>query len=104
MRLAQGEPCRAVRVPAKGLRQGNRLILFRRPGRMRLRKRSTRGRPRTTDMRVVADALPCIAETGCQWRHLPDNFPFFTTIQYYFHLWRDSGAHAVGGSGGAADE
>ena len=60
----------------------------------RLRKRSTRGRPRTTDMRVVADALPCIAETGCQWRHLPDSFPFFTTIQYYFYLWRDSGVQA----------
>ena len=44
----------------------------------RLLKRSKQGRPRTTDMRVVADALPCIAETGCQWRPLPKSFPFFT--------------------------
>ena len=45
-------------------------------------------------MRVVADALPCIAKTGCQWRHLPKDFPFFTTVQYYFCHWRDSGVHA----------
>ena len=31
-----------------------------------LRKRSRRGRPRTSDMRVVADALLSIAEAGCQ--------------------------------------
>ena len=59
-----------------------------------LQKRSRRGRPRTTDMRVVADALLYIAETGCQWRHLPKSFPFFTTVQYCFCLWRDSGVLA----------
>ena len=54
----------------------------------------TRGRPHTTEMRDVADALPCIAKTGCQRRHLPKGFPFFTTVQYCFCHWRDSGVYA----------
>jgi hypothetical protein len=33
------------------------------------------GRPRTTDLREVVNALLYIATTGCQWRMLPKNFP-----------------------------
>ena len=29
------------------------------------------GRPRTTDMRAVTDAILYIGSTGCQWRALP---------------------------------
>lgn len=32
------------------------------------------GRPRTTDLREVVDALLYIASTGCQWRQLPTDF------------------------------
>ena len=60
----------------------------------RLQKHSKPGRPCRTDIREVADALLYIAETGCQWRHIPKSFPFFTTVQYYSYLWRDSGARA----------
>ncbi|WP_342242267.1 IS5 family transposase [Inquilinus sp. OTU3971] len=49
------------------------------------------GRPRTTDLRAVVDALLYIAWTGCQWRALPDRFPPVSTVQGYFYTWRDSG-------------
>ena len=29
--------------------------------------------------------------TGCQWRALLNCFPPFTTVQYYFYSWRDTG-------------
>ena len=32
-----------------------------------------------------------IARTGCQWRMLPKDFPWFTTVQGYFYDWRDHG-------------
>jgi len=49
------------------------------------------GRPRTTKMRDVMDALLYIASSGCQWRMLPKCFPPFTTVQHYFYAWRDMG-------------
>ena len=48
-----------------------------------------RGRPRTADLRAVVDAIFYLAETGCQWRMLPKDFPPFTTVQGYFYAWRD---------------
>lgn len=50
-----------------------------------------RGRPRTTELRDVVNAIFYIAETGCQWRMLPKDFPPFTTVQSYFYQWRDDG-------------
>ena len=50
-----------------------------------------RGRPRTTDLRAVVNAIFYIAQTGCQWRMLPKDFPPFTTVQHYFYPWRNSG-------------
>jgi transposase len=52
---------------------------------------STRGRPRTTDLREVVDAIFYLAQSGCQWRLLPKDFPAFTTVQGYFYRWRDDG-------------
>ncbi|WP_111432154.1 IS5 family transposase [Rhodobacteraceae bacterium DSL-40] len=49
------------------------------------------GRPRTTDLREVMNALLYIASTGCQWRMLPKEFPPVSTVQGYFYDWRDSG-------------
>jgi transposase len=49
------------------------------------------GRPRTTDLREVMNALLYIAATGCQWRMLPKDFPPVSTVQGYFYDWRDSG-------------
>ncbi len=51
----------------------------------------TTGRPRTTELRAVVDALFYIAWTGCQWRALTERFPPVSTVQRYFYAWRDSG-------------
>ena len=49
-----------------------------------------RGRTRETDMRDVVNAIFYIAQTGCQWRLLPKDFPPATTVQRYFYAWRNS--------------
>ena len=61
------------------------------------------GRPRTTDLRDVFDAILYIATTGCQWRsplssdqwrkmaRLPNDFPPVSTVRRYFYDWRGSG-------------
>jgi putative transposase len=49
------------------------------------------GRPRTTDLRDVVNAIQYIAATGCQWSLLPRDFPPFTTVQRYFYDWRNGG-------------
>ena len=48
---------------------------------------SPRGRPRTTDLREVCNALFYMLMTGCQWRAVPKCFPPFTTIQNYDYRW-----------------
>ncbi len=53
--------------------------------------RSGRGRPRTTSLREVVNAIFYIAQSCCQWRLLPKDFPPYTTVQYYFYRWRDDG-------------
>ena len=45
------------------------------------------GRPRTTDLRCVVDAIMYMASTGCQWRQLPKEFPPYSTVQGYFYDW-----------------
>jgi transposase len=49
------------------------------------------GRPRTTDLRVVVEALLYISTTGCQWRLLPTCFPPYSTVQRFFYRWRADG-------------
>ena len=49
------------------------------------------GRPRTTDLREVMNAILYIASTGCQWAMLPRDLPPPSTVQRYFYDWRDSG-------------
>lgn len=49
------------------------------------------GRPRTTNLRDVFDAILYIATTGCQWRMLPNDFPPVSTVRRYFYDWRSSG-------------
>lgn len=54
-------------------------------------RKSVVGRPRTTKMRRVVDALLYIASTGCQWRSIPKEFPPYTTVQGYFYTWSRRG-------------
>ena len=57
----------------------------------RLPARRRRGRPRTTDLRAVVEAILYVLATGCQWRALPRDFPPRSTVQGYFYRWRDDG-------------
>jgi transposase len=45
------------------------------------------GRPRSTELRNVVEAMFYIASTGCQWRQLPKEFPAYSTVQGYFYQW-----------------
>jgi transposase len=49
------------------------------------------GRPRTTDLREVVNAILYLASSGCAWSLLPREFPPYTTVQRYFYDWRDRG-------------
>jgi putative transposase len=49
------------------------------------------GRPRTTDLRDVVDAVFYVLRTGCQWRYLPKDFPPKSTVWRYFDDWRHNG-------------
>lgn len=49
------------------------------------------GRPRSTDLRAVCDAIFYVLKTGCQWRFLPPFFPPWSTVYRYFRRW-DSAA------------
>ena len=48
----------------------------------------TTGRPRTTYLRDVFDAILYMATTGCQWRMLPNDFPPVSTVRGCFYAWR----------------
>jgi putative transposase len=49
------------------------------------------GRPRTTNMREVMNALFYLDRTGAQWRALPHDFPPWSTVWSYFRKWRNDG-------------
>ena len=52
------------------------------------------GRPRTTALREVVNAILYLLRSGCPWRMLPRDFPPRSTVQRYFYLWRDDGTWA----------
>ena len=49
------------------------------------------GRPRTTELRAVVNAIFYVLRSGCAWRMLPQDFPPFPTVYMYFKQWRDDG-------------
>src|SRR5947199_9408045 len=46
------------------------------------------GRPRTTDLRAVLNAIFYLLRTGCQWRLLPRACPRPGTVYHYFRAWK----------------
>ena len=56
---------------------------------------SSIGRPRSTDLRAVVNAIFYMASTGCQWRQLPKDFPPYSTVQGYFYEWSRNGLFAA---------
>jgi putative transposase len=49
------------------------------------------GRRRSTDMRLVLNAIFYLDRTGCAWRYLPREYPPWATVYGYFRRWRISG-------------
>ena len=45
------------------------------------------GRPRTTNLRHVINAIFYQLRTGCQWDMLPKSFPPKSTVYDYFSAW-----------------
>jgi transposase len=52
------------------------------------------GRPRSTSMRKVVNAIFYLLQTGCQWRMLPRDFPPRSTVYGYFRSWTNAGVWA----------
>jgi putative transposase len=50
----------------------------------------TTGRPRTTDLREILNAIFYLNKTGCPWRYLPKDFPSYKLVNYYYNKWTDS--------------
>lgn len=52
---------------------------------------SKMGRPRRWSRRDIANAIFYVAATGCQWRHLPDKYPPWSTVHGYHLRWSHDG-------------
>jgi putative transposase len=46
------------------------------------------GRPRSTDMRLVVNAIFYVTRGGIAWRYLPREYPPWQTVYGYFREWR----------------
>ncbi len=53
------------------------------------------GRPRSTDMREVLDAIFYVTRTGCAWRMLPHDFPPWQTVYDFYAKWRNDETWAM---------
>ena len=51
----------------------------------------TTGRPRTTDLREILNAIFYLNKTGCPWRYLPNDYPSYKLVNYYYNKWTDNG-------------
>ena len=50
-----------------------------------------RGRPRTHSSREILNAIFYILKSGCPWRLLPQDFPPWETVYWWFRRWRIDG-------------
>jgi transposase len=48
-------------------------------------------RKRKVDLRAVVNALFYMVRAGCQWRNLPDQYPDWRAVNYYFEQWKKQG-------------
>jgi transposase len=48
-------------------------------------------RKRTLNLRDVVDVIFWMGRVGSQWRNLPDFFPSWKAVNYYFNKWRQDG-------------
>ena len=52
-----------------------------------LRQAPGPGRKRTVDLREITNAILYLNRTGCQWRMLPHDLPYWQHVSYYFYKW-----------------
>lgn len=50
-------------------------------------RRKGPGRPIEVELRRVINAILYLLRTGCQWRNLPQTFPRWYIVYYYFRKW-----------------
>jgi putative transposase len=43
------------------------------------------------ERREVVNAVLYVLRTGCQWRYLPEGFPNWNTVYWYFARWVEQG-------------
>ncbi len=48
-------------------------------------------RKRKDDLRQVMNAILWLLRTGCQWRNLPEEWPNWQAVYYYFQQWKQDG-------------
>src|SRR5262245_53067600 len=48
-------------------------------------------RPRSSDLRIILNAIYHVLRSGCAWRLLPRDFPPWSTVYDYFRKWRNTG-------------
>jgi len=39
----------------------------------------------------IVNAILYLLRTGCQWRHLPHDFPRWSLVAHYFYEWKNTG-------------
>jgi putative transposase len=49
------------------------------------------GRPRTSDMREILNAIWYVVRSGCAWRMIPHDLPLWQTVYGYFRVFRAEG-------------
>jgi transposase len=47
-------------------------------------------KPRKTDPYDVFCGVLYILKTGCTWRSLPSDFPYWRTVHFYFQIWSET--------------
>ena len=52
---------------------------------------ATTGRPRSVNLMLVMQGILYVLVSGCAWRLLPQQYPPYSTVYYYFRKWRDDG-------------
>lgn len=54
-------------------------------------KAKSGGRPRSTELWSVLNAIFYLAVEGCRWRSMPHDFPPWQTVYSYFRTWKKEG-------------
>lgn len=49
------------------------------------------GRPRSTNVRLIVNAMLYLTRSGCAWRYLPREYPPHQTVYDYFSKWKCMG-------------